>query len=396
MRSMHRQHGSIMPMVTIGMLAIFGLAALGLESGVLFWDKSRLQNAVDAAALSAAKVLDATIDTVQADAAGLATFNLNANGPGNKPLKDAVDGGLAPTFEYSTTLNPFVPGAVSGPYVRATAAGFERIGWFSQVFGVDSFDVSATAVAGPSPTLTRVCDIAPVMACADPTDTTFDIGAGDTTQWGYELNSEVILKLAANHDSDTTTPGNYFLIRIDDPGGDVVRGAFAGEFEACTDVDGTIDTEPGSEVGPVSQGVDTRFEPCGPPIDCDLDDDGNNDILPDMVVTPDITFSTYKAAYTAGTFDYTPPDGQANRRIIKVPMADCSGMGPGATEVDLVAIACFFLIAPVPSGGTAAELRGEFLGSTGCDAKGSSGPAPGAGPGPFKIILYKDPDGITS
>ena len=110
-----RVRGSIMPMVTVGMLALFGLAAVGLESGILFWDKARLQNAADAAALSAAKELDNTADTTAATIAGVRTFNLNASGPGNGPLSEAVNGGLTPTFEYSTTLNPFTPGAAAGP-----------------------------------------------------------------------------------------------------------------------------------------------------------------------------------------------------------------------------------------------------------------------------------------
>lgn len=389
---MRAQQGSIMPMVTIGMLALFGLAALGLESGVLFWDKSRLQNAIDAAALSAAKVLDSTADTTAADAAGLATFNLNASGPGNAPLAEAVSAGLVPTFQYSATLNPFVPGAAAGPYVRATADNFRRVGWFSQIFGFTEFEVDATAVAGPSPTLEAVCDIAPVMVCADISDP----DPSDGWQYGYEIGAEVILKAGATTDSEYTTPGNYFLIRLGAPGGDIVRDAFAGVYEACAGATDIIDTEPGVEAGPVRHGVDMRFEPCGPPVDCDIDDDGFPDILPDMVVTPDITYSAYQGTYAAaGPYDYPPPSGEAERRIIKVPMADCSGMGPGSTTATLESIACFFLIKPVPAGGHA-DLVGEFMGDTGCNAKGISGPDPGSGPGPYKIQLYKDPDEITS
>jgi hypothetical protein len=393
---MRAQQGAIMPMVTIGMLALFGLAALGLDAGVVFWDKSRLQNAADAAALSAAKILDSTKDTTASSDAGVTTFNLNANAPGNAPLAQAVAGGLIPAFEYSAALNPFSPGSATGPYVRATAANFRRVGWFSQIFGFADFQVDATAVAGPSPTLDEVCDIVPVMVCADPAQIDDD-DPSDGSLYGYPIGSTVALKLAANHDADNTTPGNFFLIRLgDSAGADVVRDAFAGVYESCTNSNGVVPTEPGNEVGPVRAGVNTRFEPCGPPIDCDLDDDGTHDILPDRVVGAPMSFSAYKTAYANNAFDYTETSGKDLRRILKVTMADCSGMSSGATSVTLLDIVCFFLIEPVGPGGTQAEIHGEFLGNEGCSAKGNVGPAPGSGPGPYKIQLYKDPDGPVS
>ena len=88
-----RCRGAIMIMVAVGMLALFGLAALGLDTGLVLWDKARLQNAVDAAALSGAKVIDETMgDTAAATPAAVATFNLNANATGNAALGEAVAG----------------------------------------------------------------------------------------------------------------------------------------------------------------------------------------------------------------------------------------------------------------------------------------------------------------
>lgn len=392
---MRAQQGAIMPMVTIGMLALFGLAALGLDAGVVFWDKSRLQNAADAAALSAAKILDSTKDTAAASDAGVTTFNLNANAPGNAPLAQAVAGGLIPTFEYSTALNPFTPGSATGPYVRATAANFRRVGWFSQIFGFADFQVDATAVAGPSPTLQEVCDIVPVMVCADPAHIDDNTPGENNSMYGYPIGSTVALKLAANHDADNTTAGNFFLIRLGDSTGAAdVRDAFAGVYESCTNSNGVVPTEPGNTLGPVRAGVNTRFEPCGPPIKCDLDDDGSHDILPDRVVGAPMSFSAYNTAYANSAFDYSETSGKALRRILKVTMADCSGMSSGATSVTLLDIVCFFLIGPVGQG--QAEIQGEFLGNEGCSAKGNVGPAPESGPGPYKIQLYKDPDGPVS
>ena len=60
-----RQRGAVLVLVAVGMLAIIGMAGLALQSGHLFVNKTHLQNALDAAALSAAKTLnnDGTVET---------------------------------------------------------------------------------------------------------------------------------------------------------------------------------------------------------------------------------------------------------------------------------------------------------------------------------------------
>ena len=69
-----RQRGAVLVLVAVGMLAIIGMAGLALQSGHLFVNKTHLQNALDAAALSAAKTLNNDGTVVQAKAAGLDAF----------------------------------------------------------------------------------------------------------------------------------------------------------------------------------------------------------------------------------------------------------------------------------------------------------------------------------
>jgi hypothetical protein len=378
-----------MLMVTIGMLALFGLAALGLDTGMVFWDKARLQNAVDAAALSGAKTFDQTGSTVAARDAALGTFNLNAAAPGNASLGEAVDGGFIPTVQFSATLNPFVPGAANGPYVRVIGNDLQRGGFFSRIFGIDIFNIDATAVAGPSPTLAEVCDIAPVMVCGDA-------GAGGPT-YGYTLGEVYELKLAAGYDDEDIAPGNFHLIRVDDSdaGGSDVRDNFAGLFDRCLSLNDAVETEPGNTIGPTQQGTDTRFEPCRNPLRCDQDGDGVDDILPDMVTTEGISYQQYRDAYANENYNNPPPDGEAERRILRVPITDCSVMGNGQTSVPVLGIGCFFMTEQIPKGGNQAYLKGEFF-DPDCAGQGIPGPAPGAGAGPYIIQLYKDPDGVDS
>ena len=65
-----RQRGIVAVVVAIGLLGLLAMVGFALDSGHLILNKSRLQNTVDAAALSAAKVLDETGSEAQADSRG--------------------------------------------------------------------------------------------------------------------------------------------------------------------------------------------------------------------------------------------------------------------------------------------------------------------------------------
>ena len=53
----HRQTGSVMVLIVVALAAMLLMAALALDGGHMLVNKTRLQNAVDAAALSGAKTL---------------------------------------------------------------------------------------------------------------------------------------------------------------------------------------------------------------------------------------------------------------------------------------------------------------------------------------------------
>src|SRR5580704_15902052 len=105
MRARGRQRGVTLVIIAIAMIGLLAMAGLALDIGRLVSDKSRLQASVDAASLSAAKVLDTTSSTRAATAAANTTFNNNialqvdlANAPGNMIV------------QYSNTLQPFIAG----------------------------------------------------------------------------------------------------------------------------------------------------------------------------------------------------------------------------------------------------------------------------------------------
>ena len=411
-----RQRGIAMPIVVIGLIAMLAMVGLAIDSSHAFVNMTRLQNTADAAALAAAKVYDQTADTVPSTAAANSVFGLNTDGNGNFEIDSAYDSGnITVTVQYSTTLNPFVSSGV-GPYVRVIATGFNMATGFITVIGITDMGIAASAVAGPSPTIDNACNIAPLLVCAEnPTD---PVG-----YYGFVQDKLMVLKPSPGNHSDVG-PGNYKLLRLNCPGGACVRDAMAGSYEACASTDETVETEPGVTAGPTSQGFNTRFgiyngpvsssdyppdvvvEAISPPLDTYLDPVTGADIItvgnngPVVEYASQIGFSYTDYVARTGmpsiTHDYPSygsPAGAEWRRILALPVADCSGDETGQSTIDVIGFACYFMLQQI-GGGQDKNIFGQFV--NGCLAGGSAGPNPGAGLGPYLIQLYKDPDSGNS
>ena len=379
------QRGSVLVLVTIGMVVMLGVAGLALDMGHAYLMKTRLQNALDAAALSGAKSLDETDDPVQAEIDARNTFTINA---GN----DMNDTTLNPVVEFSDIL--FDPAQLLDPkYVRVSLAGYQQPMWFAQILpsvGNDKL-VTASAVAGPSPVLLEVCDVFPVMVCGDPAG---DTDCSDGACYGYSYdpvsNSEIVLKTGSGG-SWNVGPGNYQLIRLDNStGGADIRENMAGSYEGCINTGEDIETEPGNTVGPVAQGINTRFGIYQGPFKPSDQDIYKPDLVSDTH-SPTDYYSDYDAIYSspnaAQLFDH--PNGEAHRRIVAVPIGDCSTTTNGQGQVPPLGIACFFLTRPAEQNGDQ-EIYGQIV--PGCETHCTPGPDPVTGPGPYIIQLYKDPD----
>ncbi len=402
-----RQVGAVVPLFVIGMIAIIGIAGLALDGGHSVLSKSRLQNVVDAAALSAAKTLDETEDTVLAEAAALAMFDSNTALPGNAEMAARYAAGtLAVTVEFSTTLNPFVPGSAPADYVRVRAENFELTMWFSAILGVTDKIVAARAVAGPSPTIDVACNVMPMMVCGDP-----DAGA---PYWGYTPGQPDVLKSSTTNGNWEVGPGNFQLIRLGDgQGGAYIREAMAGTYDACLASDDVIDTEPGNTVGPVVQGLNTRFgsyqgpmagqqttyppdvvttQP-NPPLTYDTETDQISQGGTVVTNSDDIDFNyqDYQARVESGNFDYQPIPidiGAYQRREAAIAIGDCSESTNGQGQLPLLGFGCFFLLQEASQQGNESHVYGEFVEN--CRTGGRPGPAPTEIPGPYIIQLYRD------
>ena len=413
MKLRRKQSGAVAILVVVGMVAILAMAGLALDSSHAMLNKTRLQNAVDAAALSGAKELDRTGgDVFLARDAVEATFGANGASIGNNELGKAyADGIIELEVQFSKTLDPFVSGTSPAEYVRVRARNFRMSVWFATIVGATDKVVAATAVAGPSPTINTVCNIAPMMVCGDPS-------AGGPF-WGYKEGEPDILKTTVNN-TDEVGPGNFQLIRLGDvQGGADLRLALAGNYDGCATAGEAVETEPGNKVEPVATGINTRFGNYGGSLNsipnaaslyppdvitkqpspritaCEADDHAmcQSDGVTPIATDADLTYNyeQYQLAFDQPlTHDFPSPIGHHLRRELALPIGDCSETTNGQGQVPVLGFGCFFLLQEAGTVGNDSYVFGQFIRD--CNAGGMPGPAPIDGPGPYIIQLYKDPD----
>jgi hypothetical protein len=151
--------------------------------------------------------------------------------------------------------------------------------------------------------------------------------------------------------------------------------------------------------GPISPGdypPDLVVHQASPPLDTYLDA-SDNDVITwngQAVTTASeinqFDYSDYLSRNAnLGQHDFLAPVGVKGRRVLTMPVADCSGDESGQSTLEVKGFACYFMLQQI-GGGTDKNIFGQFVDK--CVASGAPGMDPGAGPGPYIIQLYKDPD----
>jgi Putative Flp pilus-assembly TadE/G-like len=398
------QQGITLVTIVIAMVALIAVAGLAIDLGHTVLGKSRLQATVDAAALSAAKVLDTTGSTAQATTAANSVFALNA---AQYPELWAAYGSVSKTIEFSNTVAPFSPGTIPPLYVRVKASGFSIAATLTKVVGMTTFSVPADAVAGRSPAIGTACNIAPMMVCGNT-------GPG----FGYSVGQITVLKLSSGSSGASIGPGNYRLLSLGGNGANIVRQNLAGSYSSCATVNDTVPTQPGNQAGPVAQGLNTRFNEYSggsvdsttyPPDVITYQPSGSNRLVcQDSSCTTigtgpggttAITNASQYSAYSyegmyqprlrSGSYDVAPPpngNGVVNRRVLPVPVGDCSGVAQGRSDLPVLGLMCVFLLQDVDQSGNGGQVFGEILSN--CQVNGVPGPQPNNSSGPYRIQLY--------
>jgi hypothetical protein len=404
--TLKKQRGVAAVVVTIGMIALLAVTGLALDSGHLLMNKTRIQNAVDAAALTAARTLQTTNgDMTQARNNADTTFNSNLSGElsGQNP---------AITVTFSENLNPgsFTSSVTDPKFVKVATSSIPLQSFLVRLVGFDSKEVAGIAVAGFAQGA-NICNLIPVVVCSGSytgSDSIYGYKKYDPST--YSADDVITLKVGSGDGPDTDVgTGSFHLLNLPGlQGADDIRYAFAGSPSCATKSQPfQINVAPGNKVGPTVQGINTRFGLYSGPLNGDQHlyppdqandnngphcDGGGSDACPDPV--------SYFDFYANNAISSTSP--QYQRRIVGVPIANCSVAAHGSNTPDSmqtpVGFGCFLLTEPASQQGGAgnnSDGSGSFKGFFIEDCT-----PPGSGvttsSGAEIIVLYKNPDGGDS
>jgi Flp pilus assembly protein TadG len=404
---LRKEKGVVLVLVALSLFLLMGMAGLALDLSHAYLNKTRLQNAVDAAALAGANVLNIqlaalsgtpTSEQISAAKANAITkiksvFSLNT---GNNPQLNTTIPALNPpsvgNIEFSDTL--FGSDTGTPLYVRVTSPTVTYPTWFMQamvgigIIGQNAINVRTTAVAGITP-ISCANNLVPIMLCAKANkgiDADGNLGGTPGGTWGYTYNRRIQLdaKFSGNQPS-----GNFMFL---DTGGsnsaNVLRDQLAGAGSVngiCAGSTPTIvGTNPGAMTGPTADGLNTRFGiyegnyKNNPPTFGPADTNVN---CYDFALNSSTSQNNYINGVTPGNAD---PNGAGNnlfcnqthpvpstgpkysgRRFLSVPIADCDGthggipVGNGNTKVSVLDLGCLFLDVPADYSGQTSQYCDE-------------------------------------
>lgn len=415
-----KQSGLVVILFTLSLVVLLGFAALAVDLSHLVLNKSRVQNGVDSAALSASVAIENGGDLSDAAEAAIETIELMASSSGNDELNissqsitpSEVSGAQGAqyraTYSDGTYINVFFsndPTEFSNQsiddgkdiYTRISVENHTLDSFLIQIFGL-SKSVSASAVSGRSSTLVATSNIAPIGVCDQSgtssapwgysTGTKYQI-AGKTTASDKDKDKECKNWKCEGNNEDDSDPnggdigsGNFNYLSLDGYGKgnnyEGLKGAMGGNPPTgdLTEsepgrywVGRTILTKPGAN-NSINEAVNTRFE------------DTAGYPASDGVKDEDIDYQ-----------EYLTRDNHNGRRLITVPVLDCSGVNNGRDDVTIVGFACFFITNKYVKQGSAENSKivfGEFF-TEGCTVPNGGGGLSPSDTGPYKIQLYRDP-----
>ena len=364
-----KQRGVVMIMTAIALISIVMMAGLAFGVSQVSLDRTRLQNVLDATALGAARVLNLTGDADSAIAAADELFlqQTSAGVLGNE--------GFASASLTTTPGPPDTPGT------------FVRVHLASSLTVITLLPVNTTAVAGPSAVLTAA-NVVPILVCGDP-------ASPPGTFWGFTIDDPAELSVPAGGPllppPVSAFPNSaHVQILSPSPAGGNLTEMIAGAYDGDIAIGDVSITTAGANTTALADGIRARFGGY-------YNDVAGMDATypPDLVIAPG-NYALYRTQYNAPFL----VNGAPERRVLVVPIGDCTGLVDGAAnDVPILGLGCFFLNeAPLPPPPPPlpppppSPIAGQFIAN--CNGKGTPGnSADPATPaiGPTQIILYGDP-----
>jgi Flp pilus assembly protein TadG len=154
------RRGAILPYLAISLVALIGFIALAIDLGVVMIAKTQAQNAADAAAFAAARTLTggASSNTSQATANGQAVAAANTVVGTSIPTANVTIANGAYHYDSgSQSFYPQFPPVAPDSYNLSQATITQsNPTFFAQVFGISTYNVTATAIAAHRPRDTTI------------------------------------------------------------------------------------------------------------------------------------------------------------------------------------------------------------------------------------------------
>jgi Flp pilus assembly protein TadG len=348
------------------MLSILLAVGLGVDISRFYLTKAELQNAADAAALSAVSGLNSSAAGIT-EATNRAVQTMNNYNFNNSGVS-------FPRASVLFAVN------LDGPYMsEAAAKGQPRNIRFVQVTSApsavpvsfaasvlgNSRDLTATATAGYSVPLNVFCNWIPLSVI----DYDVPMVPGQT----YTIRSG-----PGNH----VSPGNYQILAVAGRGGKDVRIGLGSGVDLCAEAGAVynVDTKPGVSSGPVRQGLNTRFDDYqGGQVDPVT-------MPPDTNVKENITYTQYRNGSPSLAPSHT---GVPGRRIVIIPIVKYAEYDQGRDTVKFNRFGQFFLQKKVGNG-NGGDIVAEYIDDI--VVAGMGGYDPNGGPANNLLavpVLYK-------
>ena len=404
-RKIEKQKGIVSVFMAISLLVIVVVAGLGMDLGHAYVNKTKLQTIVDALALEGAKSIDDGFSTAETEVKIDQLFLDNIGLSGNGTLNSLNTGNI--DVEFSSKYENFAHDGL-GPYVRVSLNDLVLNTWLVRASGIKTLRVNASALAGPSVGGAEACGLAPLIPCGDPSQNPAD---DPDNFWGYKIGDATVLKTPATQGNTLRCigPGNFQLASVGNSNSaNEIAKALAGGESFCLGTGDTteVNTAPGSKVGPVSDGINALFDIYGGGHGLNRTDfppDNKTTAVSDSIThTVDSNGCVDSVQVGGGTstagitgamewYDTAAPEntyGVPGKRILRVPIADCSGRNSGESNLPLLALGCFLVLQPTGHSGHDSIIYGQFVGECATDV--DIGIEHVENSSAFKIILLDD------
>lgn len=239
----NNQKGSVAVITTLSMMTLMGFTAFVLDFGVYYNEASKLQNALDSAALAAAQDLPA-VSITSAD--------------WNEAKNDAIS--FAESNGFTITQNniePVYKNNINTQEITGikVSKSIEVNYNFARVIGINSATVSRSATAGLTPA-GGITGAIPLSITASSLHNAITAGAV----------TDLTIKCSSNADDvgiDCTGVSGWFgALRFDGSGASIYSNLLAYGYTGVLHVGQVLDMENGNMSGPTMDGFITRYNRC--------------------------------------------------------------------------------------------------------------------------------------